>query len=50
MAVLQSIRTFFRFLSAAFKTASAVEMHRAPDARDLQTLGIPASAFRAIHL
>ncbi|WP_167620040.1 hypothetical protein [Paracoccus ravus] len=50
MTVLRSIRSVFSTLRAAVHAASAVEMHRVPATRDLNTLGIDKDAFRAIHL
>jgi|GEM_PF-1691172 len=50
MTVLHSIRSAFSTLQAAVRVASAVEMHRLPATRDLETLGISRSAFRTINL
>ncbi len=50
MTALRSIRSFLVTLRAAARTASAVEAHRKPLMRDLKTLGIPSTAFGAIHL
>lgn len=50
MTALSFVRSALNTLRAAIHAAAAVDMHRAPKARDLRTLGISQSAFRTIHL
>ncbi len=50
MTALRFIRSALSTFRAAIHAAAAADMHRVPDARDLDKLGIPQSAFRTIHL
>ena len=45
---LARVGGFFEVFGAARRSAAAVEAHRAPKARDLETLGIDPAAFRSI--
>lgn len=50
MTALHFVRSVFSTFRAAIHAAAAVDMHRAPTARDLRKLGISQSAFRGIQL
>ena len=49
-SLLAHAGSFFAILGAASAAAGAVEVHRAPRARDLRTLGIDPAAFKNIGL
>lgn len=50
MTALRFIRSVFSTFRAAIHAAAAVDMHRAPQARDLRKLGISRTAFHTIQL
>lgn len=50
MNILHTIGAVIDTMRAAAHVASAIELRRAPAARDLKKLGIDTETFRAIHL
>lgn len=49
-SLLSRASDLFAILGAAGAAATAVEAHRAPKRRDLETLGIDPASFKGIEL
>ncbi|MHB1101593.1 MAG: hypothetical protein ACYC0C_02175 [Devosia sp.] len=45
---LARVGGFIEVFGAARRSAAALEAHRAPKARDLETFGVDAAAFKSI--
>jgi hypothetical protein len=48
LTLIDRVGGFFAVLGAAGAVAAAVEAHRRPNSRDLETLGVDAKAFDSI--